>query len=348
MIQLQGRYAWVRHEDCQRLLHAESDEPGDVRTMPIDGWIAFAQARKSEAQMAYDGIRCGPDGIVDELNSQGIPYRIDEKRALVLVSVSHFQRFMQKLVLDCESIAADVRAKLLLGRSNRHYPKATEPKIIKVNKHPDRIARPAVTLDDKPLPNPVFSVHPGASIDQWGPMMQTGMINEAFRELTFYSHDCDLDVGLRDDYRILSVVIQDKPFVVTNHSSWPLTSCRILVASKALPNSPGVLRDRWVILAPSRFLIVDNYEYRGVRQITLLVLTETQTPFFLSGMTPQVKKLAKNARGDLHQNGAKPESRGTNISQSTPTEFSTKPLILSPYGDYQQNPALVAWLTEQR
>ena len=348
MIQVQGRYAWVQHKGCKRLLLAELDEPGDVRSMPIGGWIAFGQARKSEAQMAYDGIRCGPDGIVDELKSQGIPYRIDEKRALVLVSVSHFQRFMQNLVLDRESITADDRAQLFLDRSNRYYPKATEPKITKVKKHPDRIAKPAVTLDDKPLPNPVFYVHPGASIDQWGPMMQTGMINEAFRALTFYSHDCNLDVGLSDDYRILSVVIQDKPFAVTNHLSWPVTSCRILVASKALPKNPGAPRDRWVIPAPSRFLIVDNYEYRGVRQITLLVLTETQTPFFLSGMTPQVKKLAKKARCDLHQNGAKSESRGTSVFQSTPTEFSTKPRILSPYGDYQQNPTLVAWLTEQR
>jgi hypothetical protein len=65
-------------------------------------------------------------------------------------------------------------------------------------------------------------------------------------------------------------------------------------------------------------------------------------------MTPQVKKLAKKARGDLHKNGAKSESRSTNVPRNTPTEFSTKPLILSPYGNCQQNPALVAWLTEQR
>lgn len=346
MIQVQGRYAWVQHDGCQRLLRAERDEPGDVRTMPSGGWIAFAQALRSEAQMAYDGIRCGPEGIVDELNSQGIPYRVDEERALVLVSVSHFQRFMQKLVLERESITGDYLAKLFLDRANRHHPKATETKTAKIKKHHDRIAKPVATLTDRPLQFPLFSVHPGASIDQWGPMMQTGMINEAFRALTFYSHDCDLDAGIRDDYRILSVVIQDKSFTVTNRPSWPVTNCRILVASKTLPSSPGVLRDRWGIPASSRFLIVDNYEYRGVTQIALLVITETQTPFFLSGMTPLVKKLAKKARGDLHQNATKSEARSISAALKTSTAFSIKPMILSPYGDCHQNPAVVAWLDE--
>lgn len=347
MIQVQGRYAWVQHEGRRRLLHVTRDEPGDVRTMPNGGWIAVAQASKSEAQMAYDGSRCGPEGIVDELNSQGISYRIDEEHALVLVSVSHFQKFMQKLVLVRESITDDERAQLLLDRSNRLVPTTAQPKETKVKKQTNSAEKPAITLAEKPLRLPEFWVHPGASIDQWGPMLQTGMIQEAFRALTFYSHDCDLDVGHRDDYRILSGLVQDRPFTVTDRSKWPATSCRILVARKSFPNSPGVQRDHWVIPAPSRFLIVDNYEYRGVTQITLLTLTETQVPFFLCGMSPQIIKLAKKARGDLHQKGAKAESLSNGFCRNASTEFSSKPQILSPHGQWESNPAVIAWFADK-
>ncbi len=347
MIQLQGRYAWVQHEGRDRLLHVHRDEQGDVSTIAKGGWIVFAQARRSEAQMDYDGVRYPPDGIGAELKTRGIPFRFDEELSQVLVSVRHFQKFMQPLVLDLDTITEEIRLNLLVERANRLHPKPSEPKVTKVKKRPFGIEKQVPTLDEKPIPLPEFCVHPGASVDAWGPMLQTGMINEAFRALSFYAHDCNLDVALREEYSILSVLHRDKPFPVTNRSNWPNANSRILVASKPLRNNSGVMADNCVIPAPCQFLIVDNYEYRGVRQITLLVLTETQVPFFLSGMAPQIIKLTKRARGDLHQKVSNASSSNSVVRPVTSTEFAAKPQILSPYGNCQSNPAVIAWLADE-
>ena len=347
MIQIQGRYAWVHHDGRNRLLHVHHDERGDVKAFARGGWVVFAQARRSVAEMDYYGVRYPPDGIGAELDTRGIPFRFDEELGQVLVSVSDFQKFMQPLVLDPDTITEEIRLNLLVERANRLNPKPFEPKVAKVKKHSCGIAKPVPTLDEKPILLPEFYVHPGASVDAWGPMLQTGMINEAFRALSFYSHDCNLDVTFQKDYPILSVLHRDKPFSVNNRSNWPNANCRILVASKPLHNHAGVMADNFVIRAPSQFLIVDNYEYRGVWQITLLVLTETQVPFFLSGMAPQIMKLAKRARGDLHQKVSKASSSNLAVPRVISTEFAAKPQIFSPYGDCQSNSAVIAWLADE-
>ncbi len=347
MIQIQGRYAWVHHDGRNRLLHVHHDERGDVKAFARGGWVVFAQARRSVAEMDYYGVRYPPDGIGAELKTRGIPFRFDEELGQVLVSVSDFQKFMQPLVLDPDTITEEIRLNLLVERARRLNPKPSEPKVTKVKKHPCGSERPVPTLDEKPILLPEFHVHPGASVDAWGPMLQTGMINEAFRGLSFYTHDCNLDIAFQKDYSILSVYHRDKPFSVNNRSNWPNANCRILVASKPLHNHAGVMADNFVIRAPSQFLIVDNYEYRGVRQITLLVLTETQVPFFLSGMAPQIMKLAKRARSDLHQKVSKASSSNLVVPQAISTEFATKPQIFSPYGNCQSNPAVIAWLADE-
>lgn len=348
MIQVQGRYAWVQQQGQYRLLHVEGDEPADIRTIADGGWVAFAQANRSEAQIAYEGVRYPPDGIISELQSRGIPYRMDEEQARVRVSVNRFQEFMRPLVLDRESITEAVRSQLLSDRAELRNPTKLEPKITKVKKHPDRVENPGPTLAEKPLAPPLFSVHPGASLEAWGPMMQTGMISEAFRALTFYAHDCNLEDSLKDDYPILSVLQQDKPFYVTKPLGWPSTNCRFLIASNPLPTRQGVVIERLQITAPSHFLIVDNYQYRDVRQITLLVLSETQVPFFRSGMAPQTIKLAKRARSDFHQKGVKPDSNGPQVAAVPSTAFSAKPRVLTPHGDWLNNPAVIAWLNENK
>lgn len=343
MIQLLGRYAWVQYEGHFRLLLVEREEPGDVKTIPRGGWIAFAQVSKSEAQMAYEGVRYAPDRIVEELELRRVPYRIDEELALILISTSHFQEFMEQLVLDRVALSDEQRSQLLSERDDRLYPKAKQPKLTKVKKHLDHEATQQARKPEKPLSLPAFSVHPGASVEQWGPMLQTGMINEAFRALSFYSHDCNLESDVQESYQVFSVLHRDRPFAVTRCASSPETNCRILVASNAMPSKPGVVRDRWTIPAPSHFLIVDNYRYRAITQITLLSLTETSVPFFRSGVAPQTMTLTKKARSDLHQR----VSQGLSNPVSSPIaseEFSHKPRILAPYGDWQNNPAVIAWL----
>lgn len=343
MIQLLGRYAWVHFEGHFRLLHVEREEPGDVKTTPRGGWIAFAQVTKSEAQMAYEGVRYSPDRIVEELELRRVPYRIDEEQALILISTSHFQKFMEQLVLDPVALSDQQRSQLLTERNDRLYPKAKQPKLTKVKKHLDHEASQQPRKPEKPLSLPAFSVHPGATVEQWGPMLQTGMISEAFRALSFYSHDCNMEINVQESYQVFSVLHRDRPFAVTRSASSPETNCRILVASNALPSKPGGVLDRWMIPAPSHFLIVDNYRYRAVTQITLLSLTETQVPFFRSGVAPQMMTLTKKGRSDLHQL----VSKGLSKPVSSPIaneDFSATPRILVPHGDWLNNPAVIAWL----
>ena len=342
MIQLLGRYAWVQYEGHFRLLHVEREEPGDVKTIPRGGWIAFAQVTKSEAQTAYEGVRYTPERIVEELELRRVPYRIDEELALILISTNHFQKFMEQLVLDRVALSDQQRSQLLTERDDRLYPKAKQPKLTKVKKHFDHEASQQPPKPQKPLALPVFSVHPGASVEKWGPMLQTGMINEAFRALSFYSHHCNLELDVREAYQVFSVLHRDKPFAVTRSTSSPETNCRILVASNALSSKPGGVLDRWIIPAPSHFLIVDNYRYRETTQITLLSLTETQVLFFRSGVAPQTMTLTKKARSDLHQRVSQGLSNPVSSSFAS-EEFSPKPRILAPHGDWQNNPAVIAW-----
>lgn len=342
MIQLLGRYAWVQYEGHFRLLHVEREEPGDVKTIPRGGWIAFAQVTKSEAQMDYEGVRYAPDRIVEELELRRVPYRIDEELALILISTSHFQKFMEQLVLDRVALTDEQRSQLLSERDDRLYPKAKQPKLTKVKKHLDHAATQQPRKPEKQLSLPAFSVHPGASVDSWGPMLQTGMIKEAFRALSFYSHDCNLEIDDQESYQVFSVLHRDRQFAVTRSACSPATNCRILVASNALQSSPGGVRDRWTIPAPSYFLIVDNYRYRAITQITLLSLTETQVPFFRSGVAPQTMTLTKKARSDLHQRISQGLSNPVSSSFAS-EDLSHKPRILAPQGDWQNNPAVIAW-----